>query len=74
VVDASGRNLTGRAFNVATSDSGVVGVAPFGPTITGPAGTGEFVVTVTPSAVAGQTADVTVSLEGKATVWKVVIT
>jgi 3D (Asp-Asp-Asp) domain-containing protein len=71
---ADGSNLTGRRFTLATSNAALATVAPFGSsTTTDNAGRGEFVVTLTAAAVAGDIIDITVTIDGKSTVWRVTV-
>ncbi|MEP7382468.1 MAG: Ig-like domain-containing protein, partial [Gemmatimonadota bacterium] len=66
-------NLVGRAFAVSSSAPSLATVAVVGSPLTDTAGKGEFVVTLTAAAVAGDAVDVSVTIEGKVTVWKVVV-
>ena len=66
-------NLSGRAFTVASSDSSRATVAAVGTPLTDNAGKGEFIVTLTAAAVAGDTVQVSVTIEGKVTVWTVTV-
>ncbi|MEP7344299.1 MAG: Ig-like domain-containing protein, partial [Gemmatimonadaceae bacterium] len=72
VVTATGK-ATGRLFTVSSSDSSVATVAPVGTPLTDSAGKGEFLVTSASSAASGQTATITVTVDGKSTVWMLTI-
>ena len=66
-------NLSGRAFTVSSSDSSRATVTAVGSPLTDSAGKGEFIVTLTAAAVAGDTVEVSVTIEGKVTVWTVTV-
>ncbi len=66
-------NLSGRAFTVSSSDSSRATVTAVGSPLTDSAGKGEFIVTLTAAAVAGDAVEVSVTIEGKVTVWTVTV-
>ena len=73
-ISLSAGKLSGRAFTVTTSDSSIATVAAVAPPVTDSAGKGDFIVTLTAAAVAGNTVNITVTIEGKSTIWKMTVT
>ncbi len=63
--------LPGRAFSVSVSNSTLATAVAAGSTVTDSRGRGDFVVTLTAAARAGDAFTVTVTIEGKSTVWQV---
>jgi hypothetical protein len=72
VLTANGK-VSGRLFTVSSSDLSVASVAPVGTPITDSAGKGEFIVTTASTATTGNTATITVTVDGKSTVWLLTI-
>ena len=66
-------NLSGRAFSVTVNNSTLAFAVAIPPTITDKRGKGDFEVTLTAAAKPGDSFTVTVTIEGKSTVWQATV-